>query len=134
MGNGSAAASSGDSRRVGGVGGKNLRSSAARNSLLNGLDVCRVAGTGKQGGELKVGIAGLVSVENVSETGRPEFPSVSIVVNGGAYSDVTGVICGRRAAKNPKGLVGVVLAGININHQLRLGFAPPPPAKADDGH
>ena len=35
--------------------------------------------------------------------------------------------CGRRSAKNPEGLVGVVLAGIDADDQLRLGFVPPPP-------
>ena len=35
---------------------------------------------------------------------------------------------GRRAAKNPEGLVGgVVLTGIDVNQQLRLGVVPPPP-------
>ncbi len=33
----------------------------------------------------------------------------------------------RRAAKNPKRRIGVVLAGENIQPQLRLGVVPPPP-------
>ena len=65
MGDGSAATADGDGRGVGGVGGKNLRSSASRNPLLNGFDVDGV-GAGKQGRELEVDIAGLVGIENVS--------------------------------------------------------------------
>ena len=123
MGNGSAATAGGDGRGVGGAGGKiDIGSASAGNSGSHRVDVYRV-GARKQGRELKVGIAGLVGVEEVSVIGRPEFPSVSIVANGGAYSDVTGVVCGRRAAKNPEGLVGgVVLAGINMDEQLGLAL------------
>ena len=94
MGNGSVGAGDGDRRRVGGAGGKNLRSIASRNSLSYGLDICRVAGAGKQGRKLKVGIAGLVGVENVS--GVANFPSVSSVFSrvccGGSNMFVEGVV------------------------------------------
>ena len=56
----------GDGRRIRGAGGKNLRSSASRNSLLNGLDVCRVTGAGKQGRERDGLVGRRVGVENVS--------------------------------------------------------------------
>ena len=79
MGNSSAAAADGYRRRVGGVGGKSLHSSASRNSLLNGLDVVGV-GAGKQGRKLKVGITGLVGVENVARAGRHKLPSVALIV------------------------------------------------------
>ena len=127
MGNGSAATAGGDGWGVRGAGGKSdIGSASARNSGSHRVDVYRV-GARKQGRELKVGIGGLVGVEEVSVIGRPEFPSVSIVANGGAYSDVTAVVCGRRAAKNPKGLVGgVVLAGIDVDEQLRIRSPPPP--------
>ena len=123
MGNGSAATASGDGRRVGGAGGKgDVGSAASGNSGSHRVDVYGV-GARKQGRELEVGIAGLVGVEEVSVIGRSEFPSVSIVANGGAYSDVTGVVCGRRAGENPEGLVGgVVLAGIDVDEKLGLGL------------
>ena len=77
MGNGSV--DGGEGRRVGGSGGKNLRSSAARNPLLNGLDVCRVAGTGEQGRQREVDVAGFVSVKNVAVIiGGRDLPRVSI--------------------------------------------------------
>ena len=126
MENGSVAAADSDGRRVRGAGGKSdVGSASARNSGSYRSDVIGIR-AGKQGRELEVGIAGFVGVENVSVIGRPEFPSVSIVANGSAYSDVTGVICGRRTAKNPEGLVGgVVLAGIDVDEQLRIRYPPP---------
>ena len=71
MRNGSAAAANGDGGRVGGTGGKNLRSSASRNPLLNGLDVCRVVGAGKQGRKREVEVAGLVGVEKIVARSSP---------------------------------------------------------------
>ncbi len=66
VGNGSAGAADGDGRGVGGVGGKgDVRSAAAGNSLLNGLDVYGV-GAGKQRREFEVGVVRLIGVENVS--------------------------------------------------------------------
>ena len=41
-------------------------------------------------------------------------------------SNAAVVTRGGRAAKNPEGLVGAVLAGIDVNHQLRLSCTPPP--------
>ena len=71
MRNGSVSAADGDGRRVRGAGGKNLRSSASRNPLLNGLDVCRVVGAGEQGRQRDVDVVGLVGVEKVVTRSSP---------------------------------------------------------------
>ncbi len=128
IGNGSVSAGNSDGRRVSGVGGKgDIGSAAARNSGSHRSDVSGV-GTGKQGRQrdrLVVGLIGIVKVV----VRRRKSPRVSRgVVSGG--SDVPVVLRGGRAAKNPKGLVGgIVLAGIDVDDQLRLGFVPPPPRK-----
>ena len=120
VGNGSVGAADGDGGGVGGVGGKNLGSSAARNSLLNGLDVCRVAGTGKQGRKREgcTGKVGLVGVEKVSV----DSPSISRILSAGGSEARADRRC-RGSAKNPEGLVGgVVLAGIDVDEHLRLAL------------
>ena len=119
-GNGSAGAGNSDCGRVGGAGGKDgVRANAARNSITHRVDVFDV-GTGKQGRKRELAVVGRVGVVNVAViVGR--FPSVSRgVVSRG--SDVPVVVRGGGAAKNPNGLVGVVLAGIDVNHQLRLAL------------
>ena len=140
MGNGSVAAADGDGGRVRGAGGKgNVRSASARNSGSHRGDVCRVAGTRKQGRQGKVRIAGRVRDEHLPAIrGRGVYPIPRVLeeVSGAAACGSDAVIGARGAgaAKNPESLVVVVLAGIDINHQLRLGFVPPPPpAKAEDG-
>ena len=66
VGNGSAAASDGDGRRVRGVGGESdVGLAASGNSGQHRVSVCGVR-TGEQGRKLKDSIAGLVGVENVS--------------------------------------------------------------------
>ena len=70
MRNGSVSAADGDGRRVRGAGGKNLRSSASRNPLLNGLDVYGV-GAGEQWRQRDVGVVGLVGVEKVVARSSP---------------------------------------------------------------
>ena len=116
IGNGSAAGDS-NGRRVGSVGGKSLRSSASRNSLLNGLDVYGV-GAGKEGREGDCLVVGRIGVENVS-VGTPRVGNREIA--GG--SDARVCSCGGGSAKNPEGLVGgVVLAGIDMDVKLGLGF------------
>ncbi len=122
MGNGSAATADGDSRRVGGASGKDLRSSASRNPLLNGLDVYRVVGAGKQGRERDGLVGRRVGIENVS-VAKPRVANREIARG----SDGTTNDCSGRAAKNPEGLVVVVLAGIDADGQLRVRYPPPPP-------
>ena len=75
MGNGSAAAA--DGGRVGGAGGKSdIDSASARNSLSDRIDVCGIR-AGEQGRKLKVGIAGLVGVVNVSAIAPCKLERVS---------------------------------------------------------
>ena len=115
VGNSSAVGADGDCRRVGGVGGKNLRSSAARNPLLNGLDVYGI-GAGKEGRERDSLVGRRVGVKNVS-VANPRVDNREIARG----SDGTTTACSGRAAKNPEGFAGgVVLAGINVDEKLRL--------------
>ena len=80
IGNGSVAAADGDGGGVGGAGGKSdVGSATARNSGSHRSNVVGV-GTGKQRRKLKVGIAGLVGVENVARAGRHKLPSVALIV------------------------------------------------------
>ena len=65
VGNGSAAAADGDSRRVGGAGGKKVCQGAARNSLCDSCGVSGV-GAGKQGRERDGLVGRRVGVKNVS--------------------------------------------------------------------
>lgn len=129
MGNGSAAASDGDRRRVGGVGGKDVRSASARDSLSYRIDVSRVVGTGKQGRRREVNVVGFVGVVNVSlivvceivlppELKRvPISETIIVGVCGGPY--VTVGARGRGSTNNPEGLVGVVLALFQGNKKKR---------------
>ena len=135
MGNGSAAAADGDGRRVGGAGGKSdVGSAATGNSGSHRSDVVGV-GAGKQGRKLKVGIAGRVRDEHLPAIrGRGVYPIPRVLekVSGAAAGGSDAVVGARggRAAKNPEGLVGAILAGIDVNDQLRLGFVPPPQRQA----
>ena len=124
VGNSSAAAVDGDRGRVGGAGGKSdVGFTAARNSGVQRSDVFGV-GTGKQGRKRELSVVGGVGVVNVSVIiGR--FPTVSRGVVSRS-SDAPVVSRGGRAAKNPEGLVGgVVLAGIDVDEQLRIRYPPP---------
>ncbi len=125
MRNGSVAAADGDGggvRRAGGKGDVGL--AAARNSGVHRSDIFGV-GTGEQGRKREVDVAGLVGVENVSAI-LYKFKSVSGVESIGSCSDGAGATSGAGAGEDPKSLVGAILAGIDIEDQLRLGFAPPP--------
>ena len=85
MGNGSAVGAEGDRGCVGGAGGEgDVGSAAAGNSLSYRVDVYGV-GAGKQGRELKVGIAGLVGAVDLEATReRRKSPRVSSAVTIGA--------------------------------------------------
>ena len=123
VGNGSAAAADGYGGRVGGVGGKgDVGSAAAGNSLSYRIDVFGV-GAGKQGRKGERLAAGIVGVIKVAVAGKS--PSVSILVGGSGGSEFPWHASTRVeavAAKNPEGLVGVILAGIDVDDQLRLAL------------
>ena len=90
------------------------------------MDVFDV-GAGKQGRKLKVGISGLVGVVDVAVVSA-NFPSVISMATSGSSNSAAE--CGACAAKNPEGVrCGVILAGIDVNYQLRLGAVPPPPQR-----
>ena len=120
IGNGSVRVGNSDGRRVGGAGGKgDVRLAAAGNAGQHRVPVCGV-GTGKQGRQRERLVVGVVGVVNVVVR-RRKIPRVSRgVVSGG--SDAPGGVRSGGTAKNPKGLVGVVLTGIDINQQLRLAL------------
>ncbi len=120
MGNASAAAGDGDGRRVGGIGGKSdVGSAASRNSGSHRNDVVSIR-AGKQGRELNERIAGFIGIVKVSVKIRRAVPTER---SKRACLDVAGGVCGGGAAKNPEGLVGgVVLAGIDVDEQLRLAL------------
>ena len=125
MGDGSVAAADGDGGRVGGAGGKgDVGFAAAGNSGIHRGDVFGV-GTRKQGRELEDLVAGLVGVEDVAVI-VVHLPRVLIVEV--ASTGVSDLGAGRAgsggAAKNPKSLVGFVLAGIDTEDQLRLALLP----------
>ena len=81
---------------------------------MNGLDVYRVIGAGKQGSKIeklvgrRIGFekVGMVCGNNVSSL----FPRVSNAVVSDA-SNAAVSVCVALSAKNPEDLVGVVLAG-----------------------
>ena len=64
-------------------------------------------------------------MQNVSAIGRAKPPRVSITQRSGAYggSDATEEARGGGSTKNPEGLAGgIVLAGIDMDEQLRLAL------------
>ena len=128
-GNGSAAsAGDGDSRRVRGAGGKSdVGSAAARNSGSHRSDVFGV-GAGKQGRkrqQLVVGAVGIVEVAVVA-TRRKDTRVSGVVVSATSDAGSGLVASSAAAAKHPESLVGgVVLAGIDVDDQLGLGFLLP---------
>ena len=129
IGNGSAAAADGNRRRVRRAGGKgNVGLAASGNSGQHRVPV-RGIGAGKQGRQRDRLVAGLVGVEDVPiAVVVDSLPRVSIVVRRPGGSDAIATTRGGGAAKNPEGLCcGVVLAGIDVNQQLRLGCCTPPP-------
>ncbi len=135
MGNGSVAAADGNGRRIGGAGGKgDVGSAAARNSGSHRGDVVGI-GAGEQGRQRDVEVAGRVRDEHLSAIrGSGVYPIPRVLEKESAAaacgSDGTITPSGRRAAKNPEGFAGgVILAGIDVNHQLRLGVVPPPPPR-----
>ena len=120
---------------VGGGGGKGLRSSAAGNSSSDGIIVFGIVGAGGGGGEgsqSEDGVAGRVDVGK----GRGGEPGGVLIIVGvaGRSSDGTFRVVGAAkenefcignggAAKNPESVRGgVVLAGIDINVNLRLAL------------
>ena len=123
MGDGAVAAADVKARRVGGAGEKgDVGFAAAGNSRSHRGDVFGV-GAGKQGRELEADIAGLVGVENVAVVAI-NLPSVLVVgACGGLVSDLgAGTAGSGGTAKNPESLVGVILAGIGVDDQLRLAL------------
>ena len=126
VGNGSVATADGDGGRVGGVVGKRRpRAPNSRRSGFHRLDVASI-GSGKQREKLKERIAGRVHDEHVSAIrgiGVDIIPRVlqKERVASACGSDVNAASRGGRAAKNPEGLVGVVvMAGEDVQIQLRL--------------
>ncbi len=125
VGNSSAAAADGDGGRVGGVVGK--RRSRALNSRRSGSHRGNVSGVGtrKQGRKREGCTAeggGIVGVEKVS-VGSPSVSRIGIA--GGSDARGAARRC-RGSAKNPNGLVVVVLAGIDVDEELRVRYPPPP--------
>ena len=106
-------------RIVGIVCSKGRRSvTASRKSVLNRLDVYGI-GASKQRSKIEKCIGGLIS--RVKVGGIVNLPRVSCVIVSTA-SNAAGVMRGGKTSpKNPKRLVGVVLAGINVDVQLRSG-------------
>ena len=118
-----ASAGDGDGGRVGGAGGKgDVGLAAAGNSGIHRSDVF-VVGAGKQGRKSRQLVVGTVGVVQVARKGKRVSP-----VKISAASDAGGAaVVGRAAAaKHPEGLVGwVILAGIDMNEQLRVRYPPP---------
>ena len=142
-GNGSgAAAGDGDGGRIGGAGGKTLQPLSAGDALLHRFDVLGVSAgkQGRQGQQLVVGAVGVIEVAVVAFNGH-RVSSVPVA----AASDAGGasISSGAAAGEDPDGLVGVILAGVNIDEHLGLvlfqqrprkqscrqkkGYPPPPP-------
>ena len=118
-----------DGRCVRRAGGKSdVGAAAAPNSGPHRSNVVGV-GTGKQRRKLNGRIAERVRDEHLSAirgSGVQPIPRVLKEESGAAAcgSDDSGDSRGGRTAKNPNGLVVVVLAGIDIKDQLRLGLLP----------
>ena len=66
------------------------------------------------------------------------LPTIASVVRSARSAQSASSPDARGAGENPDAVGGGILAGIDVNDQLRLGVVPPPPppppAKADDGH
>ena len=123
MRNGAAAAADGNGGRVSGAGGKgDVGFASARNSGIHRGNVFGVR-TRKQRRKLEDLVAGLVGIEDVAVV-AVNLPRVLIVEAGGrGVSDLgAGGAGSGGAGENPKSLVGFVLAGIDIDDQLRLGL------------
>ena len=121
MGNASAAASDGDCRRGGG-GKSDVGSAASPNSCIDRSDVFDV-GVGKQkrkSQHLVVGAVGIVDIVVVVFKENHDF--LVIVVSGGGSEGGTGGGCSATTEEDPKGLIGAVLAGIDVDEQLRLAL------------
>ena len=114
-----ASAGDGDGGRIGGAGGKSdVGSASAGNSGIHRSDVFGV-GTGKQGRKSQQLVGGAVGVVQIARKGK-RVSEVKI----SAASDAGGAAVASRAAtgKDPDSLIGgVVLAGIDIDEELRLG-------------
>ena len=122
-GNGSAAsAGDGDGGRVGGAGGKKVCQRAARNSLCNRFAVFGVVGTGKQGRQSQQLVTGAVDVVEVAIVTINESGVSIVIVSATSNAGGAPMGCSATAGENPEGLVGVVLAGIDMDEQLRLGL------------
>ena len=123
MRNGASAADAADGGRVGGAGGKgDIGFASARNSGIHRGDVFGVR-TRKQRRKLEDLVTGLVGIEDVAVV-AVNLPRVLIVEAGGrGVSDLgAGGAGSGGAGEYPKSLVGFVLAGIDIDDQLRLAL------------
>ncbi len=113
----------GDGGGVGGTGGKgDVGSAATGNSLSYGVDVDGVS-AGKQGREGDSLVGRRVGLVNVAGG----LPAINARI-AARSAESAGACDAGAAGEDPKSLVGAILAGIDIEDQLRLGFAPPPPS------
>ena len=128
-------------RRIRSVGGKgDVRSASARYSFHYRIDVCGIAAgeQGREGEDLVVGRVGaegiggeaygVLLIEGVAGRGSKG----ACAVGGNAEDDDGSAGCGG-SAKNPDGLVGVVLAGIDVDVELGLGLLQRSQGKQGDG-
>ena len=106
----------GDGRRVRGVGGKgDVRSAPAGNPLPYRVDVDGV-GAGKEGRERDLRVGRRVGVVNVAGA----LPTIGGAVRSGGSAQSGARGDGGAAAKNPDAVGGGILAGIDVDDQLRL--------------
>ena len=121
-----ASAGDGEGRRVGGAGGKSdVGLASAGNAGQHRVYVCGI-GAGKQGRKRWQLVVGTVGVVQVARKGKRVSP---VKISAASDAGGAGVVGRAAAAKHPEGLVGwVILAGIDMNEQLRVRY-PPPPAK-----
>ena len=134
----------GQRRHIGGAAGNGDVVEGVGGSQLDGLPQTRaqrlqvprrIGGRSReQRGQVVIG--GRRERNWILQKGAGRFVRVApVIVAAGA--DVREDICNghagaRRAAENPEGSVGVVLAREDVDVQLRLGLVPPPPAKAGE--
>ena len=124
-GNGSSAsASDGDCGRVGGIGGKgDVGFTAAGNSGIHRSNVFGVR-AGKQGRKSQQLVVRAVGVVNIAAVATSiNEPRVSSVIVSATSNAVKAGASRTAAGEDPEGLVGgAVLAGIDVDEQLRLAL------------
>ena len=115
-----APACDGDGGRVGGTGGKgDVGLASAGNTGIDRGNVFGV-GAGKQGRKSRQLVVGTVGVVQVARKGKRVSP---VKISAASDAGGTGVVGRAAAAKHPEGLVGgAVLAGIDVDEQLRLAL------------